>query len=201
MNHTPRSLFDNLCRLARPTALAFILGACGAQSPMVSDSLDPQTGVTVTRASSPLVLFHDNSRAAAHARHYLYLAPLQINRMGELRYYLWLAAWSTIVDTDAAEIRDALESVVVFADSEPLSLELVGWTPVSAGLSRPVYATPVASAIEAYYAVTLDQIRLIAQSQDIRVRGGSTLADDFSPWETRSSARDGLRAFVASVSF
>ena len=95
------------------------LAACGAQGPLVSDSLDPQTGVTVTRTTAALVLFRDNSGAAAHARDYLYLAPLEVNRMGEFRYYIWLAAWSTIADTDSAELRDALEAIKVLAAGPP----------------------------------------------------------------------------------
>ena len=103
----------------------------------------------VTRATEPLVLYHDNSGAAAHARDYIYVAPLEVNRMGAFRYYIWMAAWGTIASGDPTELRDLLESVIIFADGEPLSLELAGWTPAAAGMSEPVYPLPAAAAVEA----------------------------------------------------
>ena len=52
--------------------------------------------------------------------------------------------------------RDDLESIVIFADGEPLLFELSGWTPDTIGASEPVYVKPMASAADAYYQVTMD---------------------------------------------
>jgi hypothetical protein len=89
----------------------------------------------------------------------------------------------------------------MFADREPLSLELAGWTPAAAGMSESVYPLPAAAAVEAYYAVTLDQIRLMSQSAEIRVQGRGSTVVEYTPWDYRSNAMAGLRAFVSEVSF
>ena len=146
-----------------PIILALLGAGCVSTSTLVEERLDIGTGVTVTHATAPIMLYHDNSAYAAHARDYVYLGPVEINRMGDYSYYLWLGIWSTISDEDRSLQRDGFESITLFVDGEPLQLELVGWTLESIGVSEPVYVKPVASAADAYYRVTIDQIRLINQ--------------------------------------
>jgi hypothetical protein len=154
------------------------------------------TGVTVTHATAPIVLYHDNSSYAAHARDYVYLGPVEINRMGVYSYYLWLGIWSTISDAERSFQRDGFESVTVYADGEPLQLELVGWTLESIGVSQPVYVKPVASAADAYYRVTIDQIRLIADAREIELHAGTSPVRVYLMWDRQGSAHASLREFV-----
>jgi hypothetical protein len=77
-----------------------LCAACVSTSTLVEEKLDMGTGVTVTHATAPIVLYHDNSSYAAHARDYVYLGPVEINRMGDYSYYLWLGIWSTISDAE-----------------------------------------------------------------------------------------------------
>lgn len=167
----------------------------------MDDQLDPLTGVTATRATVPLVLYREQSGLAAHARDFVYLGPIEVNRMGDYRYYLWLGIWSTVQDRDVSAQRDGFESIVLFVDGEPLALELAGWTPAAAGLSEPVYPKPVASAADAYYAVTLDQVRLIARATDIRLQGIGFGNASYEPWDQQASAMRSLAAFVDAVSY
>lgn len=180
-------------------AVAFLLlSACGSSGPLVKDRLDPLTAVTSTRVTVPLVLYRDKSARAAHARDYAYLGPIEVNRMGSYSYFLWLGIWSTISNDSVAAQRDGFESIVLFVDGEPLTLELQGWTPDRIGLSEPIYPKPVASAADAYYPITLDQIRLIARSSDIRLQadaGGST----FEMWSAQAAAMNSLIAFVETL--
>jgi hypothetical protein len=171
--------------------LATLLGAgCVSTTTLVEEKLDLGTGVTVTHTTAPIVLYRDNSAYAAHARDY------EINRMGEYSYYLWLGIWSTISDADRSYQRDGFESITLYADGEPLQLELLGWTLESIGVSEPVYVKPVASAADAYYRVTMDQIRLLANAQEIELHAGTAPVRVYLMWDRQGSAHASLREFL-----
>ena len=110
--------------------------------------------------------------------------------------YLWLGIWSTLQDEIRSTQRDGFDTVIVYADGEPLPLELAGWTLDAIGVSEPVYVKPVASAADAYYRVTVDQIRLIAESSDIQLRVGTTRPKSYSLWDKQGSANASIRAFI-----
>lgn len=182
------------------TAIAlFAVAGCGGSTAVVSDRLDPLTGVTVTSASKPIVFYRDRSAQAAHARDYVYLGPIEVNNMGQRNYYLWLGIWGTSDSTDRSSQLDDFESIVVFADGEPLSLEVKGWTPESIGISEPAYVKPVASATDGYYRVTIDQIRLIAEARDLEVRAGSARPQRYTPWSSAATPSSSLHAFLKRV--
>lgn len=175
---------------------AVFLSACSSTGTAFHEQLDPLTGVTTLRATEPLVLFQDSSARAANARDYLYLGPIEVNRMGSLGYFLWLCAWSTY-DTNYAEPQAELfDSVVIYADGEPLLLDAAGVTPDAIGVSEAVYTKPVASAFEAYYPVTVDQIRLIANARDLQLRTGGSRSMEYLPWDSEDSGRHALQRFV-----
>jgi hypothetical protein len=185
----------------RVTLTFLIMGAlagagCVSTSVLIEEKLDMGTGVTVTHATAPIVLYRDNSAYAAHARDYVYVGPVEINRMGDNSYYLWLGIWSTVSDEDRSYQRDGFESITLFADGEPLQLELVGWTLESIGVSEPVYVKPVASAADAYYRVTIDQIRLIANAREIELHAGTAPVRVYLMWDRQGSAHASMREFV-----
>lgn len=187
-------------QLAGLIVLMTVIG-CASSSPTVNDKLDPLTGVTVTFAETPLVLYRDNPSQAAYARNYVHLGPIQVNRTGSHRYYLWIGIWNTMQLADVSEHRDGFESIIVFADAEPLTLDLTGWTPESIGTSEPTYLKPVASTADAYYEVTADQIRLIADARDIRVQATGTSPREFQLWDEQKSARRSLAEFLHHAIF
>jgi hypothetical protein len=165
-----------------------------------STQLDEQTGVTVARADRPIVFYRNVSARAAHARDFLHLGPIEINRMGSLRYYLWLGAWSTAPLEDPAAMRDGFEMVTLFADGEPLQLAIAGWTPGAIGASRDVYTKPVATSADAYYEVTIDQIRLIAEARDLRLTTSGPVQAEYVLWQSQRSGFTSLAAFVGRIS-
>lgn len=178
---------------------AALVAACASGTSLVGERLDPETGVTVTFAETPLVLYRDNPARGAYARNFVNIAPFRINRSGAYRYYLWVGIWNTIAADDEAAHRDGFESIALFADGEPLFLEISGWTPDALGVSEPVYVKPVASAVDAYYEVTFDQIRLIAASSGIRLRTTGSDSRSYEPWDSQGSARQALERFVESA--
>ncbi len=190
-------MLGNRIRFACQVAILLLLTACSSSAPLTRQYLDPLTGATITRASEPLVLFRDLSAKAANAREYVYLGPVEVNTMGVRKYYLWLSVWGTS-DT-RSDALDDFASVVIFADGEPLSLSASGWTLSTIGASEPVYIPPVAGATDAWYQVTVDQIRLIAESRDIELRAGTVVPRHYMPWESTDAASASLVAFLRQV--
>ena len=194
MAHTLRNTF--------PVLLALVaIAACSSSPQHLAGKLDPLTGVTVTRATSPLVLYRENSARAAYARDFVYVGPLTVNRMGSYNHYLWLGIWSSLSNQQLTDQRDGFESIVIFADGEPLRLELEGWTLASIGVSQPVYNKPTATAADAYYLVTMDQIRVIAEARDIRLHTGGPRAGSYEPWDNLSQGLASIQEFVRTVSY
>jgi hypothetical protein len=176
--------------------LAAALAACSASTPVIQETLDPGSGVTVLRSTAPMIFFRDNSSYAAHARDYIYVGPIEVNRMGARSHYLWLGIWSTIRDDGRlADYRVGFDNVILFVDGEPFPLELAGWTLDSIGVTEPVYVKPVASAADAYYHVTLDQLRLLAVAQRIELRVGTARPMHYELWDQQGPARDALVEF------
>ena len=176
--------------------LAGLAVACGSSAPLLEESLDYGTGVTLTRSTAPVVLYRDNSGHAAYAKDFVYLGPIEVNRMGSYNYYLWLGIWSTLDDSSRWTQRDGFESITLYADGEPLQLEVAGWSAEAIGASRPVFTKPVASAADAYYPVTVDQIRLIAEARDLELQTSSPPTVRYQRWREGDAGAIAMRQFV-----
>ena len=186
-----------LCSIAI-ALLALLAGGCAMHDSAPVESLDPVTGASTGRAETPLRFYRDISGRAAHARDFLYLGPLWVNTMGDYRYYLWIGAWSTHASfRDDTKRRDALEAVTIMADGEPLSFELATWTHDDAGVSTPVYDKPVATAVDAYYRVTLDQVRLLAEARELTIILATGNNARYELWSDESRGREALQRFVS----
>lgn len=189
-------------QLVYTIAMAFLLASgCASNNGLVRNKLDPSTSVTISYSKSPMVFYRDVSGRAAYARDYIHLAPLEVNRSGSYHYFLWLGIWNTMEDARTNVTRDGFESIVVFADGEPLPLEVTGWSASAIGASEPVYLKPVASAADAYYEVTIDQLRLIAESKDVRLQSTGPQQKSYEPWDDQQSARSSLKDFIDSSTY
>ena len=133
---------------------------------------------------------------AAYARDFAYVGPIGVNRSGRREYFIWVGLWGSM-RSDLTEVRDAFESITILADGEPMPLDVVGWTHGSIGVSRHAYVHPVAAGADAYYAVTIDQVRLIAEAGTVEIRVGG-MGGVYLPWQTPDSAA--FRRFVADGS-
>lgn len=178
--------------------LVFVYG-CAAPATGINAKLDSQTGVTVSSSTEPLVLYRDEPGRAANAKSFLYLGPIRVNRSGDYQYFLWLGIWNTIQAASPADRQSQFDSVVLFVDGEPLLLDVSGWNQAAIGVSEPVYAKPVATSADAYYRVTADQIRLIAESSELRVRTAGPAPREFDLWDRQELAKSHLRKFIAEL--
>lgn len=175
--------------------------ACGSTPPVIQDRLDPATGVTITAANAPLIFYRDGSSRAAFARDFVNMGPIQVNRMGQHRYFLWLGIWSTMPGADSADALDGFESVVVYADGEPLQLSLAGRTPNAIGASESVYLQPAASPNDGYYEVTADQLRFIARASAVRLQTSGAHGRSYEPWHGQEAGRRSMQAFLDFLSY
>lgn len=66
----------------------------------------------------------------------------------------------------------------------------------SAAVSITPCRKPVASAANAYYRVTLDQVRVIADAHDVDLRAGVGRAQLYELWDQQRPASASLREFV-----
>ena len=176
-----------------------LLAGCASTETQVLERLDPLTGVTITRASTPLVMYRDMSAQSAFGREYVYVGPIQVNNMGERQHYLWLGIWGTSDVANRSETMNDFESIVVYADGEPLSLEVRGWNPGSIGASDSVYVKPVAAALDGYYRVTIDQMRLMAESTDLEIRAGVVQPKRYFPWDSPESTSEAIVTFLRNI--
>lgn len=192
-----RSSYCKACWLSAVIAINLLAG-CSSSGAFIANKFDPVTAVTITYSQTPLMFYRDESGRAAYARDYVYMGPVEVNRSGTYRYYLWLGIWNTMQDATTADARDGFDAVVVFADGEPLPLEISGWTPAAIGASEPVYMKPVASAADAYYEVTVDQLRIIAEAKDVRMQPSGPQGRFYEPWDDQTSAKACLVEFLAS---
>lgn len=168
---------------------ALFAASCAGNPTPSQTLLDPETSVTITFGDNPVVFYRDVAGRAAYAKDYIHMGSLQVNRSGDYSYYLWLGIWKTMEDASPGQTLDGFESIVIYADGEPLPLESSGWTPSAIGASQPVYTKPVATAVESYYRVTIDQLRLMAEATDLRIQSGGAQAESFELWDEQRSAR------------
>lgn len=195
MTKTPLSAI--LCKTLFIAATFLLFAGCSSGGSLLPSKMDPLTAVTITYTRAPMVFYRDESGRAAYARDYVHLGPLEVNRSGTYSYYLWLGIWNTLQDTSSGEPRDGFDSIVVFADGEPLPLEISGWTPAAIGASEHAYMKPVASAADAYYSVTVDQLRVIAEAKDLRLQSSGPRAKSYELWDSQASAKAGLTEFLS----
>lgn len=176
--------------------LLAILVGCASSPQRPREILDAQTSVMITYSSTSMLLYRDVPAHAAHAKNMVSLGPLQVNQSGHYRYFLWLGIWNTNYKASEAGGRDGFDSIILFVDGEPLALEISGWTPSAIGASAPVYPQPVASALNAFYEVTADQIRFIAESNELSLLTSGFTTLPYEQWDEQLSAKQGFRTFL-----
>lgn len=178
----------------------FLASACASNTDLVLSKLDPRTSVTISYSPSPMTFYRTLSDNAANSAEHIYLGPLEVNRSGDYRYYVWLATWGA-TDYSQHDVRqNRLESIDIIADGQPLTLKMTGASVRAIGASEPVYRKPVSWATEAYYDVTLDQLRRIADASDLQVQYSST-RETYKPWDSHVSSKAGLVEFLAHSEF
>ena len=190
-------------RAAKSACLAAIgvLSACAASQPPVIENLDELTGVTVTHSRTPLLLSPQTESPGANAREFVQIGVIEINRMGTLEYFLWLGIWDRD-NLGASEPRpDAYSSIVIMTGNERIPLDIHGWSSASIGTSERIYKKIFSEDLDAYYAVSLEQIRMLATAIRLEVETTGVVPKKFVPWYNQEQGQEDLQAFLSAVTF
>lgn len=182
------------------TFAALFAGACASNPEPVLTKLDPRTMVTLNYIKSPFIFFRTPAASHIDAREYVYVGPVEANRSGDYRYYLWLATWSTMDNAQFDQPLERLESVNLVADGKPLMLKINGASVQAVGASEAVYPKPVGWATEVYYDVTLEQLRTIAEATDLQLLLPAT-GERYGPWDDQNASKAGLVQFLVRAEF
>jgi hypothetical protein len=148
------------------------------------ERVDEKTAVTVVTLPKPLL--YSGARGTLGQPLDLALGPVEINRMGEKRWYLW----ASLLGADLRDGEPRLSFVSGgerLADLAPMPKEFVP------AVSEAPYARPADWATERYYEVTADQLAALA-GRALAVELAWPGADSwrFEPW----GDQDALTAYV-----
>ena len=128
------------------------------------------------------------------------VGAIEINRMGSLKYYLWfgISEVEHVKSTDSRPVR--FESIMLIVGNENIRLDVHGWTHEAIGTSAPIYKRLFPSASDAYYQVTLKQLRLLAEADAPTFRTADSASPEFIPWYKQIKANSDLAEFLRTVS-
>ena len=188
-------------RIIIAALVSVLLCGCTSSGPVIRDTLDPVTSITITHANMPIVFYRNNYLRAASYHDFLSMEPLQTNLMGRYGYFLWLAIWNTTLNEHLADEQYGFSSMTLLVDGEALVLDAAGSMPDVIGASRSVYGKPFATSAQIYYEVTLDQLRVIADAADIRIQSTGSELHEYVLWDSPESAHDRLQAFMDYLDF
>jgi hypothetical protein len=177
-------------------ALLVLTGACvacaGSHGELLRQRLDERTTLVTTGLTEPLVLYREQPQLAANARDYIQLGPMEVNRQGNLSYYLWLGTWSTIDRGAGDRAASAFDRAYLFVDGEPMEL-MAGPGPAFDARDLRFYDEPVRSTVNGFYPVTADQLRRLGAASDVYLVLGADERGRYETWKWNPQA---LSAFA-----
>lgn len=163
-----------------------------ASSKSVQSRLD-SSGLTVVTLDEVIVLARPTRHLATVARDYVYLGPVEINRMGTLEHYVWVGMASTVDRALAVEPEPEAATLALLVDGVPMALSLLPW---DKELDEPPYESSV-PIYESFGArASLDQIKRIAQAESVEVHiiTATGASVDYQKWQGQWSVWSGIRA-------
>jgi hypothetical protein len=161
--------------------------------------MDELTAVTITYNRTPIVLSADALFSPRGRRAYVEIGAIEVNRMGTLRYFLWLGI-SMVEDTESDDTHPTgFESIVFIAGDEKFQLDVLGWTHAAISTSERIYKRLFSNSVDAYYEITLDQIQLLSEADGLKFRTSGSVPKEFVLWYRPITAKDDLAQFLRTV--
>ena len=158
--------------------VASTLTGCGVE-PTREELFEEQIGLTWATMNEPIVLARNVPGFAVATRDYLYVGPVETNRLGTREHYLWIGAASTVDRELRGNTRPEAYSLLIVADGAPVTLNLEPWNP---GFNTEPYQSPVATTHHWGARVSMNQIQKIAQATTVEIRLASQ-SDELAPYE------------------
>ena len=145
---------------------ALVLVGC-ASAPNREVRFHEESGVTWASMDEAIVLARSAPQYTVAARDYIYLGPVETNRLGELEHYLWLGSASTVDRELRGESAPDSATLVLVVDGTPIALPLTTW---EAEFETSPYEAQVPITGAQGARVSLDQIQRIARAESVEVR-------------------------------
>jgi len=157
---------------------------------------DPKTAATITVGAQTLVFARERPELAVHARDYLTLVPVDVNRSGTHRLLILIYDWSTVETATGA--RDApVDRYSLVADGREIALFPLGGNPRDAGIAKSPVEPPSRHATAVYAAVTREALAYLVDTKELRaVR---VVAGDRFSYDLWRDDRDSIGPFLAEV--
>ena len=160
------------------------LAGCATSAPVAErEYLDEVTAATVTVGTPVLVFARERPELAVHARDYLTLVPVDVNRAGTHAQYFVGYAWSTI---DKRTLQDGTASQARFelvADGRRIPLVPHQGPLRDLGLGEAPLPAPSRSAALLVAPATREQQRYVADAAELRaVLVSAAASERFELW-------------------
>ena len=188
-----------LLAMAISMAMLASLAACTISQPTVVEKLDEKTAVTITYGRTAMEMAPDTPFDPETQRDNVQIGAIEVNRIGTLRYYLWLGITEIVQVADADDHPEGFDSIALIVDDAEIRLDAYGWMADAIGASEPVYQKLFPTSAEAYYKITLDQIQLLASSDSVKLRTTGSSPKEFVPLLGHTAFRGDLAEFLRIV--
>lgn len=149
--------------------LAALLTGCAASAPVAErEYLDEATAATVTVGAPVLVFARERPELAVHARDYLTLVPVDVNRAGTHAQYFVGYAWSTIDKRSAADGAASQARFELVADGRRIPLVPHPGSLRELGLGEAPVPAPARTAALLVAPATREQQQYVADATELR---------------------------------
>lgn len=186
----------------RPTLAALfglLIAACLA-TPNVREYLDESTAATITVATEGWIFARPRTDLAAHAQDYVTITPVQVNRSGERRIYLFCQLWSTIDRRSGQRIAPENAQLALLADDRQLDLSKPAVDLRRLGFGHDPVPAPNNLAEIRVQPADADLLRFMIEAERLEVlMKNETTTDRFTLWrDGREAASNFLRQIAAA---
>lgn len=167
---------------------------------LVEQYLDEDSLLTVSRMVDPITFYRGfDNRASMNQKaetEFAYLAPFEINKMGDYKLYLW-AAYS--IDQTVSQTIDPENKLIVQLDYDLLSFEPTAANWQDLGIEEATYKSRIGLDNEAIFELTQEQLSLFFDSEEIYLSVDNET--NFSLWKEKSEVNAHLNAFLQLTGF
>jgi hypothetical protein len=174
-------------------ALIFLAAACG-HAPRVREYLDESTAATITASEQGWIFARERSDLAVHARDYITITPVLVNRGGTRVMYLYCQLWSTIDWRRDKSLVAAKNELALLADDRRLPLISAADTLRQLGFGHSPVDTSSQTEDLRVVRIDADFLRFMVNASQLRIAvSQGDVSHYYSLWK---SGRDDARVFI-----
>lgn len=134
-----------------------------------------------------------------NVRDYVQVGALEVNRQGALEYYLWLGISVQKEFGEEDKHPEGFAAIELVSSDERFQFDIAGWSHDAIGASEPVYQKLFATSDDAYYKVTIDQLRLLTDVESLKLRTTGAEPREFISWYRQTTFAGEIQEFISVV--